>query len=412
MFISFAHTKFKAVQLAVFLSTAAAGQQQVDPSSLLKGSRTTYARAKSYQIEMEHWEDFKGELSGNWSHSFQTGIVGSRGRYRFEAKGAGYSWLQTSNGNFEWIYDATSQKYMQQRTPADGEPSHFGKDQLSYGESQLVDAQELMQHVAQRIGSIRDPQIVGSEVLPTKTGNSECWVIRGPGRYMSGGSPDTKWELTLWIERGSNYVHKIEERWEGQLVLGQSARYAREVTELYSVVNLDDSNVPLTVFEFHAPAAAKLMANFTATPLSFQQQRARIVGKVAPEVIFRSPRGEPVALSSMRGRPALIEFWATWCGPCVSAFPQLKRLYSQLTRQGVAVITVDEDEEPEKAASFLAAHGKVPWSNYHDDGEINRSLPGDGLPQFVLIDAARKIVYQRSGFDEHELRTAIARLVY
>lgn len=47
---------------------------------------------------------------------------------------------------------------------------------------------------------------------------------------------------------------------------------------------------------------------------------------------------------------------------------------------------------------------------HHDDGEINRSLPGDGLPQFVLIDAAGEIVYAKSGFDEHELRAAIGRL--
>ena len=78
--------------------------------------------------------------------------------------------------------------------------------------------------------------------------------------------------------------------------------------------------------------------------------------------------------------------------------------------QGIVMITVDEDERPETADAFLATHRTSSWSNYHDDGEINRSLPGDGLPQFVLIDATGKIMYAKSGFDEHELRAALSRL--
>ena len=77
--------------------------------------------------------------------------------------------------------------------------------------------------------------------------------------------------------------------------------------------------------------------------------------------------------------------------------------------RGVAIITVDEDEQPEKADTCLATHRKSNWSNYHDDDEINHLLPGDGLPQFVLIDATGKIVYAKSGFDEHGLRSALSR---
>jgi hypothetical protein len=73
-------------------------------------------------------------------------------------------------------------------------------------------------------------------------------------------------------------------------------------------------------------------------------------------------------------------------------------------------ITVDEDEQPAKADAFLATHRRSSWSNYHDDAEINRSLPGDGLPQFVLIDAAGEMVYAKSGFDEHGLRAAFGHL--
>jgi hypothetical protein len=58
----------------------------------------------------------------------------------------------------------------------------------------------------------------------------------------------------------------------------------------------------------------------------------------------------------------------------------------------------------------LANHGKSRWPNYHDDGEENRSLPGGGLPQFVLIDDAGRIVFATAGFDEHDLRAALVRV--
>jgi hypothetical protein len=61
---------------------------------------------------------------------------------------------------------------------------------------------------------------------------------------------------------------------------------------------------------------------------------------------------------------------------------------------------VDEDEEAATAAAYLSAHRKGDWPNYHDDGEINRALPGDGLPQFVLIDPTGKIVFVTTGFEE------------
>jgi thiol-disulfide isomerase/thioredoxin len=109
-------------------------------------------------------------------------------------------------------------------------------------------------------------------------------------------------------------------------------------------------------------------------------------------------------------KPILIEFWATWCGPCVRAFPALEKLYSEVGKNGVTVITIDEDEEAQKAELFFAKRGKPTWTNYHDDGEINRAFPGAGLPQFVLIDTSGRIVYSASGFDEGDIRAAHGKL--
>ncbi len=393
-----------------FFAKDANGQEKQDPGSLLQAVSHKYSQARYYHIEAIVSEELKGESSGNWSNSFQTAWVAPGGRYRFSVREPHISWLQVSDGKNEWVYKETAREYVKRPTPADGKPSQFGKT-WSNDEELLIDAHDIPEHVMGEIGSLRDPRLVGSEVLTIHDGNLDCFVIRGQGRYHSGWLPDTKLELTFWIEKSSNYVRKIEEQWDGELIRGDSSHYTRAQTEVYPIVDLKAAPLP-SVFEFRAPTEAKLVVGFKETTPLLQRPRIglSIVGRTAPELSFRSPDGQVVHLSSLRGKPVLIEFWATWCGPCVAAFANVEQLYSQAMKGGIVVITIDEDEEPEKANAFLANHRKFRWTNYHDDGEINRSLPGDGLPQFVLIDASGKIVHSESGFDEHELRTALGQL--
>jgi thiol-disulfide isomerase/thioredoxin/outer membrane lipoprotein-sorting protein len=398
------------ILLAILVPGVANGQQDPEPSSLLSVIEHNYSQSTHYHIEARLSEGMRGELFGKWSNSFQSAVLTQGGRYRFEARGPHYSWLQVSNGKTEWIYDATTQEYVQKQTLVNQKPSHFGKDQWTFEESQLIDAQGVPEHVAEELGSVRNPDVIGSEVLSLDDSDVECFVIRGQRKYQSGSLPDTKVELTFWIEKSSHYVRKIEEHWEGALIKGDTSHYTRANVEVYPVVDLSDADVPPTFFEFQPPPAAKRVVTFQGTRSLSKPQASHLLGTMAPELVFHSPDGHLVPLSSMRGTPILIEFWATWCGPCIAAFKKLEQLYSQATGHGIVVITVDEDEQPDKADAFLMAHRKLIWSNYHDDGEINRSLPGDGLPQFVLIDATGKIAYAASGFDEHELHAAFSRL--
>jgi thiol-disulfide isomerase/thioredoxin len=402
--------KLKPLLITVFVAALANAQRDIAPDSLLEIVGRNYSQVKYYRIEARLSEDWKGELSGNWSNSFQTAIVAQDGRYRFEARGPRYSWLQISNGRTEWIYNAATAQYVSMRTSPSQPPSQFNKDSWSFEESQLVDTQGVPQHVAQEIGSVRDSVLVRSEMLSLDKGDIECFVIRGPGKYKSGWSPDTTLEVTFWVEKATNFVRKIEEHWKGKLIKGDPSDYTRTNVEVYPIVELDNPAVVPEFFEFQPPPGATLISTFRQTHPSLRPQRSHLLGTTAPEVDFHSRDGHDIMLSSMRGKPILIEFWATWCRPCTAAFPRLEHLYSQAIGQGVSVVTVDEDEQPEKADAFLAAHLKSSWPNYHDDGEINRSLPGDGLPQFVLIDAKGKIVFATSGFDEDELRTALTRL--
>jgi thiol-disulfide isomerase/thioredoxin len=390
--------------------TASSGQSGIDPVALLKNISQKYRGAKYYRIETQLSESWKSEHSGRWEESLQKAIVTTERRYRFEAEGPLYSWVQVSNGVTEWVYNATTKEYAEKQTTATGKPSQFDTSGWSPEEFALIESQDIPNDLAGMISSLRNPVFAGSEVLSLSTGSVDCYLIRGLGRYRSGWSPDTQIDITLWIDKNALTIRKIEQDWQGPLIVRDPTLYTRTNISVFPVVELTDQHVSSSLFEFQVPPTAKLVSKFTRMRAPSVPRTLNLVGSVAPEIKFQSADGHIVSLTSFRGKPVLIEFWATWCGPCVAALPMLERLYAAAQAHGVVVITVDEDETAEEAASYLAAHGNETWANYHDDGEINRTLPGDGLPQFVLVDANGKVAFETSGVDEHELRSALAHL--
>jgi thiol-disulfide isomerase/thioredoxin len=141
-----------------------------------------------------------------------------------------------------------------------------------------------------------------------------------------------------------------------------------------------------------------------------------MVGQSVPDVTFVGPDGKEIALSSYRGRPLLIDLWATWCAPCVAALPSLNRIYAEFKGKGMEFISLDqESEEGDRgdavtAARYLAGH-HYDWKNFHDsDRKVATALQCDGIPLVVLIDANGKIVYFDFGGKEAYLRKAIANL--
>ena len=118
------------------------------------------------------------------------------------------------------------------------------------------------------------------------------------------------------------------------------------------------------------------------------------VGQRAPEFSAPNLDGEPVALSDFRGRPVLINFWATWCGPCREEMPDFQQLYDLRGADEFVVLAVNYLESPEQIAPFVEELGLSFPVVLDESGAVN-DLYGDriqGYPTSILIDGDGVIV--------------------
>ncbi len=90
----------------------------------------------------------------------------------------------------------------------------------------------------------------------------------------------------------------------------------------------------------------------TSTPA-----RDTSVGSLAPDFQFYNPQEELVSLSDLRGEPVILNFWATWCGPCVYEMPYLQEVYEEWSDKGLVLLAINIRGTSSQVEEFLRSHG-------------------------------------------------------
>ena len=120
-------------------------------------------------------------------------------------------------------------------------------------------------------------------------------------------------------------------------------------------------------------------------------------GEAAPTTSFQGPGGKPTTLAAFRGKPVLMNLWATWCGPCVAELPTLEAAAKALDGK-VAVIAVSQDTQRTAGVpAFLTAHGAATLKPYLDAGMAMSLGYGANLPTTILFDAGGREVWRWNG---------------
>lgn len=109
------------------------------------------------------------------------------------------------------------------------------------------------------------------------------------------------------------------------------------------------------------------------------------VGDPAPDFTSTLLDGSTIRLSDYRGKVVLLDFWATWCGPCKKVMPIMEELANEYKDKGVVLIAVDLRESPQTIRSFLQEQGLHPTVALDKDGTIANSYGAKAIPQTVII---------------------------
>ena len=141
------------------------------------------------------------------------------------------------------------------------------------------------------------------------------------------------------------------------------------------------------------------------SPLAFAE--------TAPNFSLRDINGKQVSLDDYKGQVVLLNFWATWCGPCKVEMPHLQAMYTDLSDKGFVVLAVSTDDarNASKVKPFIKKNKYTfPVLFDKDSSVLNKYNPEQVLPYNVLIDSSGEVVWKKASYapgEEVELRHKI-----
>jgi peroxiredoxin len=123
------------------------------------------------------------------------------------------------------------------------------------------------------------------------------------------------------------------------------------------------------------------------------------VGRPAPEIELRALDGDRVRLADYRGRPVLLNFWASWCRPCRDELPEIVRRYRELSPAGLEVLAINlTDQEREEELHAFVAEQRLPFRVLLDvRGKARRRYRLTGLPTTVFVDSRGTVTAVHTG---------------
>jgi thiol-disulfide isomerase/thioredoxin len=360
-----------------------------DMQKLLAETARSYREAKSFRIEREEVVTTESELMTLSSKYFSDVIAAPENRYRIVRKGAQTWDIHESDGKTEWIWYPWRKEYVEHPVERSSESEGFNP-----AESGII---TWLEQIDKKLasGRVQPPQ-----TIDTGHGRVNCMVIIGPPPHQQH-DPTMQQQTTYWIDRDRKIL--VKEQFVMRSTVPEH-KFDNEGTTIYTT-ELNASFAD-SLFKFVPPLGAKRVEKIEFGPVE-------LVGKTAPPLRLKTLDGKEFDLGSLRGKPVLVDFWATWCAPCRESMPHLAKLYDEFKEKGLALVSVSKDDYPADAARFVAKY-KYSWLNVADpEWESDGDWGESAIPRLVLIGKDSTVLFESLGFDdvqEAKIRAALHKM--
>ena len=386
----------RALALAL-LALAAAGisaraQAPPDPKALLAKVRQTYRGLDRMRIEGIVRVELKAAAANQSFESPVRVAIQRPNRIASEMKNAMLGMQYVSDGQSMVIYSEQFNQFMRRPLTSSG-------DSLFTMTPSAVSRYFTVDEGVKNARWVRDESVsVGGQPVP-------CAVLEvtyeHPALQGQEFSP-----TTLWIDRARSVVLR-----ESLMVTGNSPQAGGTMhlaqTTRFEFVDLN-ATLPDSTFAFQAPAGAQ-----EVTQIGPQQQSTHsdFEGRPAPDFTLTDLAGKPVKLSSLRGKVVLLDFWATWCGPCRIEMPRVQKLHREFRAKGLVVYGVNVGEGAAKVRPFLTKNSYTFPILLDREKSVMEKYGVNGIPTLVIVDRKGTVHSYFVGVREDSvLRNAIADL--
>jgi thiol-disulfide isomerase/thioredoxin len=378
----------------------AAGSPDITPAadSLLNAVNAHYLGLSSYDIEgTSHMLMSIGSQDQRIDVPFRL-AMSKPARLRNEIMNPMMPYVNLSDGARSWVYLPTTQQYTEK------EAAPLTSNGTSSGEigNAMAMGTPLQRYLSANQGLV-SARVVGEEAVDVAGTPVRCVVV--DAQYAT---PDSA-RFTLspnrfWIDRDRRLVVRDSLR-VGMRGPDGSPVFMATVTT-FSKFDID-RELPDTLFTFHPPAGAKLVAAFDTPGMS--EPVSPMLGKPAEDFSLLDLAGKRQKLSALKGKVVLLDFWATWCGPCRRELPTIAKLHRELAAKGLAVVAVNVGEPAATVNAYLKKNQfSIPvWLD--SKTEVSTRYQASSIPTLVVIDRAGKVTGYKVGVrDEAALRALLA----
>ena len=168
----------------------------------------------------------------------------------------------------------------------------------------------------------------------------------------------------------TTYPRNLSARWEDACLLARMGQLDQAATEFSTCAESASPTDPLRVRARH-----------------FAENPSLSLAKMAPGFEVTANDGSRFNLDNMGGRVVLIDFWATWCGPCNAELPHMKKIAKEFANDPLVIISISWDNNADKWKDFIAKN-EMTWVQYRDaDHKLSEQFGVNAIPHYFTIDS-------------------------
>lgn len=383
-----------ALLACLLLASSAGSQAPATDLEILKRVVETYQGLKRYLLQGVIQVEVRTAANPQSQTAPFLAAVDGAGRIRDEVTGGPAGGMIVSDGEETVIYNAQLGQYTRKQGNADSTFARMTNKGVGG---------TLVARFSAAATGVTDVKRLANESVVLDGGKRDCIVLDVTYAPSPHRAKVTEEPRRYWIDAQTHLVLRLRTR-----LKSDSPQFGGKVEQDETITFQRALTNPVfadSLWVFRAPPASREVSEFNATR---ENQADGFTGKPAIDFSLKDLKGRRHTLKNLRGKTVLLDFWASWCGPCRITMPQVAKIHAEYKNRGVEVMSINVGESAKKAGDYMTKNGYTFTTLLDEARDVSTKYRVNGIPTLVVIDKAGKVSdYLVGARDDVALREAL-----